>query len=135
MSGAIAGAGAASAAAAAEVARKREEEERLTNYTKDDLTEGWEFKIVRSSLGFNKENFENLCKEEAQNGWQLLEKFDETRVRFKRPISSRENDRYATIDPYRTTFNEDVGKVIVIIVGIVFLVVAVIVGVAFLLTR
>ncbi|QNO15571.1 hypothetical protein HYG86_12720 [Alkalicella caledoniensis] len=136
MSAAAAGAGAAAAAAAAAEAQRREEEERLTSYTKEDLTEGWEFKIVRSGLGFKGDKFKELCEEEAKNGWQLVEKFDETRVRFKRPISARENDKYAEIDPYRTTYSKGEAKVVLVTLGIVFFVSAVIIGiVVFFATR
>ncbi len=111
-----AAAGAAAAAAAME-AQRREEEERLTNYTKEDLTEGWEFKIVRSNFSLKNDRFRSLCEEEAQNGWELVEKFDSTRVRFKRPISAREQDKYATIDPYRTSFTKGDTKMWTIIFG------------------
>lgn len=128
--GAGAGAGAAAAAAAAEEARRREEEERLTNYTKEDLNEGWEFKILRSGLALKQERFKEICEEEAKNGWQLVEKFDQTRIRFKRPISARENDQYAEIDPYRTNYSKGTGKVVAIILGITFLTMAIIAGIA-----
>lgn len=82
------------------------EEEDMTDYTRDDLKEDWEFKIVRSDSGaFRKpEVLERLIEEEAQAGWVMLEKFDDNRVRFKRPRSARARDGFLEdgVDPYRT---------------------------------
>lgn len=99
----MAAAGAAGAAAAQQKRKKDEEEEMLTEYRPIEL-EGWEFKIVRSAARITGEKFEQLCQEEAQNGWELLEKFDDYRVRFKRKVEKRQDDGYENIDPYRTTF-------------------------------
>jgi hypothetical protein len=107
MSGAIvaatAGSSAAIAAAAAAAARRRKEEEEMTNYNSDDL-DGWEFKIVRANTRKFKtvEAVQKLCQEEARAGWELVEKFDDTRIRFKRRIEKRSGDRHLTFDPYRT---------------------------------
>ena len=88
--------------------REREEEERMTTYSNDDLNENWEFKIVRSgSNAFRRpEVFQRLVEEEAVAGWQLVEKLDDSRVRFKRPQSARRNDAMLPpdIDPYRTQY-------------------------------
>ena len=95
------GAGAAAAAAA----RKRmiDEEENLTPYNKGDL-DGWEFKIVRSGFGrFRKpEVIQELCRREAEAGWEMLEKFDSQRIRFKRRIENRSRDGQLGYDAYRT---------------------------------
>ncbi len=73
----------------------------------DDLTV-WEYKIVRASsdLFRNPAIFHKLCREEAEIGWILLEKLDDRRVRFKRPIALREAPRanLPTFDPYRTHY-------------------------------
>jgi hypothetical protein len=96
--------------AAAEEAHRRllEEEEEMTNYSAQDMDGGWEFKIVRANTGVfrNPAEFEKLVNEEAQSGWILLEKFDNTRVRFKRPLSARRNDASLPqgVDPYRTQY-------------------------------
>jgi len=78
--------------------------EEMTAYTQED----WEFKIVRSDSGvFRKpEVLERLIEEEAQAGWVLLEKFDDNRVRFKRPRSARTRDGFLPdgVDPYRTQY-------------------------------
>ncbi len=113
-----AGAGAtaaAAAAAAAQDARMQEEEEKLTTYNPDDLN-GWEFKIVRSSTSISGDKFLRLCEEEAQNGWELVEKFDDYRVRFKRPVARRAYDSQAVIDPYRTKFGISDAKIILLVV-------------------
>ena len=84
------------------------EEEDMTTYTQDDLKGDWEFKIVRSESGaFRKpEVLEKLVDEEAQAGWVLLEKFDNSRVRFRRPHSARVKDGFLPdgVDPYRTRY-------------------------------
>lgn len=98
------------AAAAAEKRRRLlfAEEEDMTGYTEDDLREEWEFKIVRSgTAAFRKpEVLKKLLEEEARAGWVMLEKFDDSRVRFKRPRSARAKDALlpADVDPYRTQY-------------------------------
>ncbi len=72
---------------------------------KDPRLAGWEFKIVRANgdLFRNPIIFKRLCDEEAQAGWILLEKLDDHRVRFKRPIALREviKPELLSFDPYR----------------------------------
>jgi hypothetical protein len=88
--------------------RLAEEGEAVTEYTQDDLKNDWEFKIIRSDSGaFRRpEVLAKLIEEEAQAGWMMLEKFDDSRVRFKRPRSSRARDAYLPpgVDPYRTQY-------------------------------
>jgi hypothetical protein len=99
-------------AVAAGAAEKRKmllaEEEDMTQYTQDDLKNDWEFKIVRSeAAAFRKpEVLSRLIEEEAQAGWVMLEKLDDSRVRFKRPRSARARDAYLpdSVDPYRTQY-------------------------------
>jgi hypothetical protein len=124
-------AGATAAAAAA--ARRREqqrEEEQMSGYNKEDL-EGWEFKIVRSATRkFSKpEIVRQLCAEEAKAGWEMLEKFDDRRIRFKRRTDNRAGDSYLRTDPYRTQIgiSEDrlgltIAAAITLGLGVVFLV-------------
>jgi len=92
------------AAAAAEQRRMREEEEEMTPYTTGDLSQDWEFKILRSATGGfrNTEFLRRALEEEAQAGWTLVEKFDNSRVRLKRPAKARDLDGKLHIDPYRT---------------------------------
>ena len=68
----------------------------------------WEYKIVRASsdLFRNPAIFHKLCREEQEFGWILLEKLDDRRVRFKRPIALRDAPRQnlPPFDPYRTHY-------------------------------
>ena len=77
----------------------------MTQYNADDLN-GWEFKIVRSTFGRfnNPEVVRRLIAEESQNGWEMVEKFDECRIRFKRRTDKRALHSGGSIDPYRTTY-------------------------------
>lgn len=110
-----------------------EEEELLTPYNSKDsetpaapvndlsktLTDkrpsGWEFKIVRASRAIfhNPTVFQHLCDEEAQAGWILLEKLDDQRVRFKRPIAFRDMIKADSLlfDPYRTQYGSSASLV------------------------
>jgi hypothetical protein len=96
---------AASAAAAAERARQlAQEEEEMTPYSATELAQDWEFKIVRSAMGrFGNPAFlQQVLAEEARAGWVLVEKFDASRIRLKRPAAARERDGKLDFDPYRT---------------------------------
>jgi hypothetical protein len=106
------------------VLQDEEEEELLTQYqtkenafveqqangsskqqSKDPRLMGWEFKIVRANRNLfgNPAILQCLCKEEAEAGWIMLEKLDDRRVRFKRPIGLREvvKSEFLNYDPYR----------------------------------
>jgi hypothetical protein len=88
--------------------RRSREEEEMTDYRRDDLDQGWEFKILRSSFGVfrNPQKLARALQEESVAGWTLLEKFDNQRIRLKRSVSSRLNDAQlpAGYDAYRTRF-------------------------------
>ena len=136
------GAGAAAAAAAAaEIARRmRKEEEEMTPYSDRDLSEGWEFKIMRSNTAaFKKpEQFRQMLNEEAEAGWQLVEKFDDSRVRLKRPRDAQANDaQFATSgrDPYRTNFGISQGMLVFWILFGIFSGMAALIGLIIALTR
>mgnify|MGYP003961494219 FL=1 len=83
------------ATAAAEKQRKIEEaeEEKMTKYNHDE-SEKWEYKIVRSESGtFRNPNvLAELVEDEALAGWEMLEKFDNRRIRFRRPVEARKRD-------------------------------------------
>ena len=106
--GAIAAATAGASAARRQRMQQEKEEEEMTQYTRDDLDDDWEFKIVRSSTAaFRKrETLDKLLEEEARAGWVMLEKMDDSRVRFKRPRRARAQDDYLPpdVDPYRTNY-------------------------------
>lgn len=103
-----------------ELLRQKEEEE-LTKYSDAELQGEWEFKIVRSNLAsFKKpEVLQQVCDEEAQAGWVLLEKFDDRRLRFKRPISARARDAQLGFDPYRTQYGTSSSAIAMIAIAIV----------------
>lgn len=113
--GATAATGAA-AAAAAQMAQKEEEE--MTPYTREDLTEGWEFKILRSMTNaFGKpERLKQVLEEESRAGWVLVEKFDNARLRLKRPVTAKEADGQLDFDPYRTYVGISQGKYVWIVI-------------------
>jgi hypothetical protein len=122
------------AAQAAQAARQRQlrEEERMTPYTHDELDNNWEFKIVRATTRAfrNPEALRKLIDEEARSGWVMLEKFDDSRVRFKRPRSAGAQDAQqlsSGIDPYRTQYgmspNRFTAIILLVILGISLLVV------------
>lgn len=112
------------------------EEEEMTHYTTEELENDWEFKIVRS-YGMNTfrkpENLRRLIEEEALAGWVMVEKFDDTRVRFKRPMSARKKDYLLEpdIDPYRSIFGMSAERMGILIAVSVILLVSVILAVVF----
>jgi hypothetical protein len=108
MSAASGGAAAIAAAAAAEAQRlMQEEEEEMTPYSPRDLAEDWEFKILRSNMSAfrNPARLRAILDEESRGGWVLVEKFDDCRIRLKRPVGAKvmiEDDLASSYDPYRT---------------------------------
>jgi hypothetical protein len=98
-------------AATAAENRRRElmaEEERMSRYSQDDLDGDWEFKIVRanSPVFRKREALRKLLEEEALAGWTMVEKFDDSRIRLKRPRSARAKDAFLPdgVDPYRSLY-------------------------------
>jgi len=128
---------AGAAAAAAEARRRQQEEEEMTKYTDADLQGDWEFKIIRANtMAFkNPEVFRQVCAEEAKAGWTLVEKFDDSRLRFKRPVSARAGDAGLDFDPYRTQYGISPGALVAIVLGCTFLVTGGIIGLVFLLVK
>ncbi|OFE12890.1 hypothetical protein PHACT_06835 [Pseudohongiella acticola] len=63
-----------------------------------------EYKIVQSTTPhFAKAaNLKAILDEEAQAGWQLVEKFDNYKLRLQRDISHRAGDAARNVDAYRT---------------------------------
>jgi hypothetical protein len=102
--------------AANEQRRKIEqEEEEMTKYTSEDLEQDWEFKIVRGFYPvFRKPAvFQALLEEESLAGWELVEKLDDRRVRFKRRKDARRRDATLPpgIDPYRTQYGTNTNAI------------------------
>ncbi len=123
-------AGATAAAAAAR--KRREEEEKMTTYKSDDL-DGWEFKIVRANTRKfkNREKIEQVRQDEAKAGWELVEKFDDSRLRFKRRVEKRSFDAHTEIDPYRTQVGSDKGVIIATIIGVLVLLLGILAFIGF----
>lgn len=75
---------------------------------RDPRLVGWEFKILRAEGDLFREpaKLQAACDEEALAGWILLEKLDDRRLRFKRPIAMREviNPETLGFDPYRSIY-------------------------------
>jgi len=109
----------ATIAAAAAAKKKREEEEKMAKYNSDDL-DGWEFKIMRANTRKfkNAEMIEKVRQKEARAGWELLEKFDDYRLRFKRRVEKRSMDSHLEIDPYRSQVGSPNSVAIALIIGI-----------------
>jgi hypothetical protein len=121
----MSGAHIAAHAAAEKRKREQEEEELMTGYNPSDLSEQWEFKIVRSNISaFKKpEVFQQLVQQESLAGWELLEKLDDGRVRFKRPVSARRRDGMLPhgLDPYRTQHGPSEGTIAFWVIAAVLL--------------
>lgn len=109
----------------------------MANYSEADLQGAWEFKILRSNTGGfgNPETLRQACAEEAKAGWVLVEKFDNQRLRFKRPISARAGDAGVGFDPYRSYYGVSSGAMVAIILVSVFLGVTALFAVIALATR
>lgn len=114
-----------SAGAAAGAAAKRrqnfEEEEEVTPMNTDS-TGAFEYKIIRSITNAFRTPafFQQTLQEEAQAGWQLVEKLDDGRVRLRRSIECRSNDTHLTQDPYRTRIGMSEVNLVFVILGSVF---------------
>lgn len=110
--------------------KTQEEEEEVTAPTA--ATE-YEYKILRSQFGVFKkpEKFRAALAEEARFGWELVEKFDDCRLRLRRPVSCRAADALGT-DPYRIKVGAGEGAMVAWIVLAVVVGVAAVVGFLFL---
>jgi len=110
----------------------------MTDYKPEDLAAGWEFKILRSATSrFKDPDFlRQTLADEARAGWAILEKFDNSRVRVRRPVAARSGDARLGSDPYQTwvgiTDNQLAIRIILSILGVFALVGGMI---AFLATR
>lgn len=107
----------------------------MTEYSPDDLSQGWEFKILRSATSrFKDPAFLKAClDEEARAGWTLIEKFDNSRIRLKRPASSRSTDAGLGHDPYRTYVGTTEVQLAITIVAAIVVVLALVVVIALVL--
>jgi hypothetical protein len=75
---------------------------------RDPRLVGWEFKIVRAQRDLFRDPvvLKRLCDEEESAGWIMLEKLDDRRIRFRRPIALREiiKAEFLSFDPYRSHY-------------------------------
>ena len=124
MSAGAASIGATAAANARRRLQQEEEEELMSQYTSNDLADGWEFKFLRSATGgfSNPDILRQVLSEESRAGWILVEKFDSRRIRLKRPASAKAGDASLGFDPYRTSVG--IGEpaiAVMILVGVITL--------------
>ncbi|MBN1964462.1 MAG: hypothetical protein JW910_07435 [Anaerolineae bacterium] len=109
--------------AAKKAEEERQLEEEMLGYQEDEVSQDWEFKIVRSATGAfsSRRTFERLVTEESEAGWELLEKLDDKRVRFKRHTSARLKDYLLPeeVDPYRTAYGMSEGVMVLVIIGVI----------------
>ena len=105
----------------------------MATYTPDDLA-GFEFKFLRSASGRfkNPEFLRSSLEVEETAGWTLVEKFDNQRIRLKRPLAARRGDAALSFDPYRTVVGLSEGQLGLMIGGIVLAVIAIVAIVLFL---
>jgi hypothetical protein len=99
------------------------EEEELVKYNNEELNNEWEFKIVRSVMGSFKHPhvLEQVIKEESIYGWELIEKFDNARLRFKRKKNNDFGKITSTVnDQYRSYYGMSPGKFTAIVLLITF---------------
>ncbi|MDP1930572.1 MAG: hypothetical protein Q8L60_03840 [Gammaproteobacteria bacterium] len=63
-----------------------------------------EYKVVQSTtpLFATSKKIEEIMAEESKAGWQLVEKFDNYKMRLQRDISHRANDKNLGFDAYRS---------------------------------
>lgn len=63
-----------------------------------------EFKVLHSTTPMfaNAKKIEEVMAQEAQAGWQLLEKLDNYKLRLQRNISHRSKDQNLGFDAYRS---------------------------------
>ncbi len=85
--------------------------------------EGWEFKILRTAAGRfgDPARLRAVLVEEARAGWTLLEKFDDNRLRLKRPASTRSRDASLGFDPYRSFVGPNQAMAVALATGAVLL--------------
>lgn len=106
----------------------------MTRYNREELEGDWEFKILRSATNAfrNPNTLAAALETEAIGGWQLVEKFDDGRLRLKRPASAQRNDATlpAGYDPYRTRYGMGEGSLALVIMAAIFLVIGIGVAVA-----
>lgn len=114
------------AAAVAREQMQRQEEEEMTPYSAQDLADGWEFKILRATTGMFRDSrkLQAVLDEERRGGWVLVEKFDNSRIRLKRPAGTKvvQGDFDDPYDPYRVTVGVSQGLISTVAIGLLLLI-------------
>lgn len=104
---------------------QQQEEQEMTPYTPRDLEGDWEFKIVRSGTGLfgRPDALQAVLENESRAGWTLVEKFDDQRIRLKRPAEARRRDDWLPrgFDPYRTSYGPSEARIVLGIVALCLL--------------
>lgn len=114
-----------------------EEEDRAT-YSDEELMGDYEFKILRCAVRAfgDPQRLRAVLAEEKQCGWILLEKFDDQRIRLKRPAEASRDDKRMLargIDPHRTSLPVGMNRaaliaIIVAVVAMLALIITAILG-------
>jgi len=111
----------------------------MTNYAVEDLANDWEFKIVRANTPAfrNPHALNQLLEREAQAGWTMVEKFDDMRVRFKRPRQARLNDAALPpgVDPYRTHYGMSPSAFVLVTISVALGLAGALIALAFLVRQ
>jgi hypothetical protein len=87
-----------------------------------------EYKIVQSTTPFfaKRDNLLKTLSEESAAGWELVEKFDNYKIRLQRDVKHRAEDEGRSIDPYRCQVGVSnsiaYGGAALLTLGIVFLI-------------
>ena len=81
----------------------------------ENPADDWEFKMLRSATAKFRDPawLRTILEEEARAGWTLVEKFDDARLRLKRPASARAGDAALPLDAGRTWVGPGLAYVIV----------------------
>ncbi len=79
------------------------------NTTHHPFDHNWEYKIVRARNGEfgQRSHLNTLLQQEALSGWEIVEKYNDSQIRLKRPRAARAWDPALPphVDPYRTVYS------------------------------
>lgn len=109
------------AARTAWTAAREEEEAMDCPPMSDHASADLEFKILRSTTSAfrRRQDMERALREEADAGWVLLEKLDDSRLRLQRPRAARARDGQCAIDAYRSYYGIGPARTALVAVAIV----------------
>jgi hypothetical protein len=77
----------------------------MSQKSMENPADDWKFKMLRSATAKFRDPvwLRTVLEEEARAGWTLVEKFDDARLRLKRPASARTGDAALPLDVGRTS--------------------------------